>query len=402
MLVKFSCIQDSSYGLRGLLNAIQTIATAPAGTAPAAPAGIQTWAVIANAEAGGWSVDGANNVPDAVTGPNTANFVQISATTPKSGSTDYGRYKKVFRLNVNQSSGANANWWEPIAYASLGPNNFVSTFYSPAANGGTNGSTTGQFTAFNVSGNTAAPQRPANGYFIVASTANYFYIAYGPNGFYPGRNNVFNGQALAPIFGIGDLTSGSAADYSVSDPHFPCAAFMSTGAIEQPTSSSWQAYGDRIGYRFYTYDWQYGTKSVDPQGNAYGAYYSCWINNNAVNNNNQFALYTNPILPLGPTYLTDSSANGSQSYLYNYDMMYDSTGNLRPSLIDIVLFQPLQNYPFRRLQGVKYAGLFSFSDTYAFREQIQSAYAETILYDEDNIPWYVITHQGVPRCLRAR
>ena len=397
MLVKFSCANDASYGLRGLLNAINTIVSTPANTVPSAPAGISTWSVIGNAEAGGWTVDGSNLVPDGVTLANTVNYIQISATTPKTSGSDYGQYKKTFRMNINSSNNGNTNCYEPVAYATFGgQNNYVSTFWSTAANGGVVSAATNAYTPFNNLNGTSTV--PATGYYIIASTSSYFYIGYAPNGFSPGRQDPYTGNAVTPIFGIGDLTSGAPGDYSPSDPHFPCASFNSNN-LQEGSANFPNSYGDTIGYRFFTYDFQFGTKAVDPTGNAYGTQYTSYWGGNPAGSGNANGTFGKTLLPLGPTY---GAAGASNTYYYNYDMQYDSTNNLRPSLVDVTLFNPLQNFPLRKLLGIKYAGLFSYSDSYNYRSWLQQSWAEKLIYDEDGIPWFIVFHQGVPRALRAR
>ena len=92
MFIKFKP-SSAANGWTGFLNAIHAAATAAAGSTPAAPANVDVWEVLANTEAGGWSLFG--------TIPTTeANGSNMQLVAP-SGQT---RFRKRFQIYMNANA----------------------------------------------------------------------------------------------------------------------------------------------------------------------------------------------------------------------------------------------------------------------------------------------------------
>ena len=108
MLIKFRP-NTSGNGFLGLCRAIETAATAAAGSTPASPSYMTSWQVLSNTEAGGWTV--AQTSPSAVA---TDAHVEITAPSTQS------RFRKRFRMTYNESSTTTSTSYYglffPVAY----------------------------------------------------------------------------------------------------------------------------------------------------------------------------------------------------------------------------------------------------------------------------------------------
>ena len=104
MFIKFKP-GTTNNGWTGFINAIHAAATATAGANPATPTHVDVWEVLANTEAGGWTLLGTIPTTEAV-GAN----MQLVAP---SGQT---RFRKRFKIHMNANATNTAGRIVPIAY----------------------------------------------------------------------------------------------------------------------------------------------------------------------------------------------------------------------------------------------------------------------------------------------
>ena len=488
MLVKFKCTNDTSSGFAGLFNSIQAIVTANANYTPATPAGVDVWQVIGNAEAGGWVIDSAINIPNTTTAfsANSTSNISLtwSTTTPKTANIDYGTYRKAIKLqipspnnNPTSSTVANAQTinvngsnsltnyfnfsgyiFQPTTVSNNAPYTFFGSAAGTASISGVSGSSINSFPPtiqangcnnWRATGwpwfgantpnnpvigpwggtNVVRAAFPWDGWWLVASTSQYCHIEWaggvstavgaGQYGALDFSGNELNGanssNSAVHHFGLSDLTAGTLYDYSPASPHVPVASFWGTLNNESDAGGYAPGADSYVDYIGCAIAWDQTIANFGNRPQPYlsnkGYVYSCIANNNLNISNQSGGNPFNPYLysnynfpypmPLGPEYVANYNQQARSDYTIAAGL--DIKGYVRPSMVDVMIFNPLQNMPLRKLIGVKYVGV-NIPGNDAVVDSLYTTYqwAGKTVYDDDGIPWYLVACYNNLRAYRAR
>lgn len=376
MFVKFKP-SSAANGWTGFLNAIHAAATAAAGSTPAAPANVDVWEVLANTEAGGWTLLG--TIP---TTESTGANMQLVAP---SGQT---RFRKRFKIHMNNNTQNMPGRIVPIAYFDydgseslgiaaggwdeIGSRSMMSHTGTAAA--GTND----YRTWFNRS-------YPYNLTWWISVTQEYLWITY------QSTASPYGGLP----FGVANLEG--ADDYYTNGPELDIdwAAFYPGN--NSSTSTDMVGYDERVGKMYTTNMYLYNRGHVSNSVTS-------WSHLNTEVPSQANAIYTtnNITMRLGPNF------EHSTAGVYNTrPPLANRTGKAgkQPTLWPITIGNPHVGTPFSNLKGMKvFADRDSqdFDTFFSSPADIEYNYGK-IFTDNSGQKWHVlrcVNTAGVKRAVR--
>lgn len=319
MLIRFKP-NSTNQGWQGLSNGIITAATAAAGSTPAAPAGMDTWEVLDNTTAGGWTVQ--NVVADLTNVNQTGEYLRIVADTIK---TPIDGFQKSIVLNRYEAGATNKFRGCALIASKVTTGSPFQQIVDRAMSMSTGPSAT------------AVYNRWVDQYYLdqvrytIAVTKQYLWIF---TEHYIGSS----GQSDNKIVGISDYTTGTEWDLTPGSLHFPVG-----GLYSGSTSSTSDIYDN---HQIYAY-------GLHNQGELYGHEFNDlanWLSTYSIKNANN--LTNSNTLGLGP-YIQSADAVNTTYYFKNN---WDANGDRRMALQDVAFWNPFNGMSYRELHGLKIVG----------------------------------------------
>lgn len=374
MLVKFSISQDftNDAGLGGMVylrDALDAILTASAGSTPANPNTnvYNSWEVIANDEAGGWT-----KVHDDLGG--FANLNAISTTgwrarwetgTKKTGSKDYGaRYKKSFGIR-NYSTTTNI-----INY--FGGWGFSGQFYDTAKtvedmDVALQASFNSSSANYGVWGSERSAYWDSSSYsWVVAATSEYVHIYF---------------DRFQDFGGIADMTQGFATDYNDSTLTFPATIWFNT--FRSSTSRD----ADYVNERHYFYlGHEHAYLNTGDQNYSWfgSSLYSPTVNT--------ATSHGSVIMSFGQSY---SSSDPNQQSYDQANLTYNASSERVPSLRPHMLVSGAMGFPYREMIGVRDVGVTPYGqNSNGIRAAMNTPWYYKTIQDEQGESWYILPAKG--------
>lgn len=376
MFIKFKP-SSAGNGWTGFLNAIHAAATAAAGSTPAAPANVDVWEVLANTEAGGWTLFG--TIPTTESSGSNMQLVAPSGQT---------RFRKRFKIYMNNNTTNMAGRIVPIAYFDydgseslgiaaggwdeLGSRTMMQ--HTGTATAGTNE----YRTWFNRS-------YPHNLTWWISVTQEYLWITY------HGSASPYGGLP----FGVANLEG--ADDYYTNGPELNTdwACFYPANSLS--TSLDALNYEERVGKMYSNNAYLYNRGQISNST-------ASWSHKTTEVPSQPHAIYTqnNITMRLGPNF------EHSTAGIYNTrPPLANRTGNAgkQKTLWPITIGNPHVGTPFSNLKGMK---VFADRDNQNFDTYFSSAadieynYGK-IFTDNSGQKWYVLRSRatnGVKRAVR--
>ena len=393
MLTRFSC-NSSNYGQLGFINAVIATATASANSTPSTPTGCNSFEVLGNTVAGGWT-----KIDPADGSENNTTTLTLCAASPKAFTDGT---KKAIRFYMPYAQG----------YSSIRAT-MIQTIVGRAtsANAWIDGTTMGyaSTTTSNIYSSFAAKRRPwfsdtamggdsnaeNHGDFLCAATAEYLWLFWGPT--YETSNGYEYNAAWYTTFGICDHTQGYNWEYAPNSLHCPWYGI----GIHQRTNTNYHgtnnAYGSRDGkYMFgnagfhrhvdFTASGNSTLMSRDSQNLNNGGGFTVSEYSSATYQSPYYKTYDNTGYGTSATY---HNAN-SDFFTYVADLRhhfpnmrdYDNSGNSVQSINPLIVGQPSAGRPYREVKGIKQIGWA----TEAMQGQNALPYHMTDIQSNDNTP----------------
>jgi hypothetical protein len=394
MLTRFSC-NSTNYGQLGFINAVLATATASAGSTPSTPTGCNSFEVIANTVAGGWT-----RIDPAVGAENGATSVTLCAASPKaftdgtkkavrflfaSGTGSNYLYTATVEPYVGRASSSNV-WLDGTAQGYTGYTRYSTNVGSFSAN---------RRLWYNNTAMNGGSQAEQAGDLMCAATSEYLYVFWGPT--YENGVGYDNNGGWYTCFGVCDHTQGYNWEYAPNSLHCPWYGVD----IAQKNSTAWSGTNDSydtrngkytqgmVGYHRHVDFTQSGNstlRSVNSSGDSYGGaftnqqyssygYLSMW-----------YKSYDNTGYGVSTTYhdATSDFYTPDSSMRHHFPSMrdYDNSGNPVQSINPIIVGQPSAGRPYRELKGIKQIGWA----TEALQGQNALPYHMTDIQSNDDTP----------------
>lgn len=353
MYVRFKVTDSSSsnwYGFKGVQNALETIATATAGSTPAKPTGVDQWYVIGNTEAGGWTVES----KDTATGTGTYGHITIKSNTPKTN------YVKKFKIDSVGTDYDRAGYLKPTGLWSRdgGSSNDYDTPLQYS-------NTTSTSNNHNLFYNTTGVVADANRWWHISCTENYIWFWFTDMSNQANAANNFCG--MADLNGVPDVYLEGANSY------FPAVGFYSA------SNNSTNAFGTSSTGNYYDY-FAHSSSGMYSSSDDYARHVYNASNVQYTATSTTPSNSANQPLGMGPPYYYNNT--GSYNAAQTYKPLFDGNGNYSPSLTPVYYFNPFYNIPMTTLHGFKYyEDHFRIDDSHKLHQHGQEI-QDKIIYDE--------------------
>lgn len=365
MYVRFKVTDGSTsnwYGFRGVQNALETIATATAGSTPAKPTGVDQWHVIGNTEAGGWTVES----KDTATGTGTYGYITIKSNTPKTN------YVKKFTIDSYSTDYDASGYLKPSGQFSRNGGT-TNDFDTPLQYANTYSTSNHHSLFYNKTGMVANSTR----WWHISCTENYIWFWFTTMSNQTNAANNFCG--MADLNGVPDVYL-EGANYYFPAVGFYSSSTSSTVAFGSSTTSYYNDYFAHSSSGMYSSSDDYARQIY----NANNVQYT--LTSSTPSNNSNWPL------GMGPTYYYNYA--GSYSAAQTYKPLFDGKGNKSPSLTPVYYFNPFYNMPMTTLHGFKYYEDHQRTSTSYNRHQNGQQIQDKIIYDESGDRYVLQTQYG--------
>jgi len=377
MLIAFKPNTTNS-GIRGMCTAIQAAATASAGSNPAKPSYVDTWRVISNEEAGGWTVE--NDVGSGQSSLTTGEKMLLEAPSKKTNGTVA---KKYFGLWVSSVTTTHYNWWSFIVKFPERTNKVETASHESTNRHLTNQGSTANSTAsqqawyFNYN--------PSDGEWLISVTENYLYI------FRPAGNGADPVDYKSEICGAADLTGtpdnllGSGHSYDPWVGYFHSFNTNAPGTI---------ADGDNL-YDYVHYSHGGAGSRAVISGNSNYKWTETRGQTAISMTTSGSTSTTNQVIPLAPSYQKNSNDDTT------YGKTLTASGSKIYSMHPAVIYQPFKGIPYQTIDGLKYLGNYGDAEFTSAMNNISNELNFKYFYDENGDRYIANPSMGIVRLIRA-
>ena len=394
MLTRFSC-DSTNYGQLGFINAVIATATASANSTPSTPTGCNSFEVLGNTVAGGWT-----KIDPADGSENNTTTLTLCAASPKAFTDGtkkairfyFGGYAQgsssirtsLIQPQVGRATSGNA-WIDgtTVGYGSVTTSNVYSSFSAKRRP---------YYSTVAMGGGTSANQ---HGDFLCAATAEYLWLFWGPTYATSGGYD-YNG-AYYTTFGICDHTQGYNWEYAPNSLHCPWYGI----GIHQRTNTNFHGttncYSSRDGKYMmghasfhrhvdFTASGNNTLMSRNSENLSNGGGFTVSEYSTATYQSPYYKTYDNTGYGTSATYHDANSDFFTQvsTLRHHFPNMrdYDNSGNSVLSINPLIVGQPSAGRPYREVKGIKQIGWA----TEALQGQNALPYHMTDIQSNDNTP----------------
>lgn len=371
---KVSANSGDASGQKGLVETINTLATASAGATISAPTGTSYFNLVNNTEAGGHTVQGSSNGSSYGTGSTlaSARYASIESNTPKNG-TDY---KKRFELIF---TGGNAHYAGSV-YPRMTLMDGTSTRYSVSlqySNLTSSTSGTNQEYWWYQGQNYAT----SNVLWHFSVTEKYAWLWYETLG------NISTSQFSGHFAGVADLKGTPSWKLETGNAYFPAVGFYSA-------NSSTSAYYGSSTTNYYKDYFAHSIQGAYSNSDDFAFdYYNQGNVQYTKEDNNQYVNFSNDS-PLRFGVATYYNNAGSYDNSVTPKTTFDGNGLKTGVLTPIFYFNPINGIPYQTVEGIyTYTPYNVYSGSQGQNSWTSTRQSE-IIYDDAGDKYSVLYHKS--------
>ena len=364
MLTRFTC-NSSNRGMTGFFNAIIATATAGAGTTPSTPTGCNSFEVLGNTVAGGWTKIAPSGNVDANT-----TTVSLCAASPKAFTDGTKKFVKFVAGAAYPSTVAHGTIVPYVGRASSSNVELDSTSQAHTTYT-TSSSTSSQYYSWNARRapyySTDAMNGSTNshlgGDFLCAATAEYLWVFWGP--IYNNSAGWRRDAGYYTLWGCADHTRGYNWEYAPNSPHCP---WYSVGIYQRINTNPHSSYNQyrtlngyymvgQLGYHRHVDFTDNANNSLMSAASYSGTYYSAFTHYDT-NITGYYHEYDSTNYGTSVSYQNaDSLIEGDANLKMHANTRdYDNSGNAVLSINPLIAGKPAGGRPYREIKGLKAIG----------------------------------------------